>query len=1126
MSRTKINKQPIVKIKYVASLNPSSTTDPKPPAEKFGREVIAAEDIERIYLIELTPRLINELRAVTLDELNAKLEKEKMVLKYKPVSRRKKPVPSVIPESVKVVRRFPSDPLEFLPKLPFQAPTFVHTSKLTAERMKTLALDKNRDIWPEERKLIEHIVGLNERSIAFAEEERGTFRRDYFSDYQMPVLEHEPWTEKNIPLPKGYQEEILRLLHEKRKAGVYEDTQSSYRSRWFCVAKKNGELRIVHDLQQLNSISVMDSGVPPILEEFVESFAGRAVYSVLDMYWGFYARTVDPKSRDMTAFQTPLGPMRIVSLPMGYTNSPAEFQACMMFILQDEVPEKAGVFIDDIPIKGPATEYLGPDGQPETLPENPGIRRFIWEHLNDVHRILWRIGESGGTVSGKKMQLCQREAVIVGHRCSPQGRYPTEDRAEKIKKWPRPTNLKAVRGFLGLCGTVRIWIKDYSIIAKPLVSLTRKGIEFTWGTAQEESFNHLKELVASAPAIRPIDYKSERPVYLSVDSSKYGIGFVLAQEDENGRRVPARYGSLPIHPVEARYAQTKLELYGLFRALKEYSLHLMGIKNLIIEVDAASIIGMLKKPVVQADDAVNRWIAGIRLFRYQKIVHVPGHKHKAPDALSRRGYQEDEPGPDPDPEGWIDDIALMIHAERPPKPVTAWAGIASTLSEKDGELEKTLRFLVTKEAPKFDSSKDLKSFLRQSNRFFLTEEGMYRQVKDRPPQKVIFGDGNRQDLMEDLHEKAGHRGEWAVFEALRLRFYWPQMREDVKYHVASCHDCQVRSTKKMHIPIETTLPSILFQKVYLDVMKMPEAGGKKWIVMCREDIAGVCEGRALAKDNARSIAVFFKEQILYRYGAVAEVVTDNGPSLRGEFEKLAKEFGIKQIKISPYNSQANGVVERGHYTIREALVKACKGDLSKWPQYLQAAIFADRITTRRATGYSPFYLLHGVHPFLPCDLAEATFLCPRFQPGMSTTDLLAARTRQLAKMPTDLARARRTLSQSRFRSKEAFEQKFGRRLIKEAHKVGSLVLVRNVPLENTMAIDRKTQCRYMGPYKVVRRTKGRSYILEELDGSELRTSVAAFRLIPYLKREELGKWKRRIDLRDQIRRSNKKVWEK
>jgi len=92
-----------------------------------------------------------------------------------------------------------------------------------------------------------------------------------------------------------------------------------------------------------------------------------------------------------------------------------------------------------------------------------------------------------------------------------------------------------------------MWIQDYSLIARPLVILTRKYTLFHWGEAQEESFNQLKELVSSAPAICSIDYLSERPVYLSVDSSIHGIGFVLSQEDEKGRRVPARYGSCQGH---------------------------------------------------------------------------------------------------------------------------------------------------------------------------------------------------------------------------------------------------------------------------------------------------------------------------------------------------------------------------------------------------------------------------------------------------------------------------------------------------------------------------------------------------------------------------------------------------
>jgi hypothetical protein len=78
----------------------------------------------------------------------------------------------------------------------------------------------------------------------------------------MPIIDHEPWQDKNIPLPQGYKDEIIRILKEKIDAGVYEEAQSSYRSRWFCVKKKNGELRLVHDLQKLNGVSIRDSGVP------------------------------------------------------------------------------------------------------------------------------------------------------------------------------------------------------------------------------------------------------------------------------------------------------------------------------------------------------------------------------------------------------------------------------------------------------------------------------------------------------------------------------------------------------------------------------------------------------------------------------------------------------------------------------------------------------------------------------------------------------------------------------------------------------------------------------------------------------------------------------------------------
>jgi len=61
----------------------------------------------------------------------------------------------------------------------------------------------------------------------------------------------------------------------------------------------------------------------------------------------------------------------------------------MAFILEPEIPHVAKAFIDDTAVKGPASRYETSTGEYEMIPENAGIRRFIWEHLCDVHRVLY-----------------------------------------------------------------------------------------------------------------------------------------------------------------------------------------------------------------------------------------------------------------------------------------------------------------------------------------------------------------------------------------------------------------------------------------------------------------------------------------------------------------------------------------------------------------------------------------------------------------------------------------------------------------------------------------------------------------------------------------------------------------
>lgn len=516
---------------------------------------------------------------------------------YKTADKRVKPIPGVYPEEARVTRTFPENPLDSLPALSPNPPEFEHTTKLTEERVAALKINPDGFLLPEEEKLFLDIFRMNERALAFTDDERGTFSEEYFSPYIYPTVDHIPWEQKNIPIPPGMRDKVISELKKQMAAGAYEPSQSSYRSRWFCVAKKDGNIRIVHDLQALNAVSIRDAGTLPILDDFVEGCAGRWCYTVLDLYWGFHARKVHPAHRGLSAFHSPLGLLQLTAMPMGYTNSPVEFQNCMLFILQDEIPDVANIFIDDCAIKGPNTNYPDKDGKPETIPENSGIRRFIWEHAQDVHRVLHRVGHAGGTFSGKKTQCSRPSALILGQICSKDGRSPDEGKIKKIQDWPIPKNIHHVRQFLGLCGTVRIWIRDYSHITAPLVELKKKDVAFEMTPRRIAAFEALKTAISSPPVLRSIDYKSDNALILAVDTSIYAVGFILLQDDDEGRRHPARYGSLPLNDREKNYSQPKLELYGLYRALRHWRIYLVGARSLTVEVDAKYIKGMLNSRI-------------------------------------------------------------------------------------------------------------------------------------------------------------------------------------------------------------------------------------------------------------------------------------------------------------------------------------------------------------------------------------------------------------------------------------------------------------------------------------------------------------------------------------------------
>ncbi|KAJ8463434.1 hypothetical protein ONZ45_g17581 [Pleurotus djamor] len=1052
---------------------------------------------------------------------------------YKKVENRIKPVATTLPEQYRIVRRSPPNILEDLRPLPTQPPEFVPGVRYTQERHDAQDIDPDGWLSAEEIKLAHWIIRENESAFAWTEEEKGSFSPEWFDPVVIPTIEHVPWAVRNMPIPPGIYDEVIRIIKDKIASGVYEPSSSSYRSGWFCVLKKDGKsLRIVHDLRPLNAVTIKDASLPPIMETYAESHGGRACYALLDLFVGFDQRLLAERSRDLTTFQTPIGAHRLTSIPMGFTNSMQIQHGDLCFIMRDEMPHVTDPFVDDCPIKGPLSRYELSDGTYETIPENPSIRRFVFEHFTNLHRVIHRMKKFGGTFSGVKLRMCVQKAAVVGHICSYDGREADPKRVEKVRDWPIPRDITDVRGFLGTIGVMRIFIKDFAIHARPLVHLTRKDVPFVFGPEQLQAMKTLSHLASTSPALRAIDHRSQREVILAVDSSVIAVGFVLSQLGGDGKRYPSRFGSITWNDRESRYSQAKLELYGLFRALLACKIWLVGAHNLVVEVDAKYIKDMINNPDILPNAAMNRWVAAILTFTFS-LRHVPAKDHTAPDGLSRRRRLPQDSIDDEDVESWIDEAcgfhlairSLFPKLDFPAFKASSWTNIDSggtwLVDETSPETQPTAEelkttiprspkaiaadkriqlvdsYLRTGSLPPGLEKGHLSKFTRLLVHFFVRDGKLWRKNTQRHPQ-VYIPEQRRLPLIRYAHDSLGHKGIFVIRTRLLDRFWWPMLDADVRWFVKSCHECQIRLPFKLHIPPTPTIPLSLMRRVHIDTMLMPVANKFKYLVQARCSLTGYPEWRALRRETAETLGLFIFQEILCRWGAVEELVTDNGTAFVKALDYLAEKYRIRHIRISPYNSQANGIVERSHRNVRDALMKTVNHDEKRWVEACPAVFWAERVTISKVTGYSPYYLAHGLEPLFPFDIHEATYLIPSPSSTISTSELLALRARQLQKRPEDLERVREHVVKNRLASLDDYFKRFAKTIKSYDFKPGDLVLVRDKQRDGDLSAKHKP--RYNGPMIVVRRTDGGAYVLSELDGTVSSLRFSASRVIPYFPR--------------------------
>ncbi|CAI7860962.1 unnamed protein product [Closterium sp. NIES-53] len=118
--------------------------------------------------------------------------------------------------------------------------------------------------------------------------------------------------------------------------------------------------------------------------------------------------------------------------------------------------------------------------------------------------------------------------------------------------------------------------------------------------------------------------------------------------------------------------------------------------------------------------------------------------------------------------------------------------------------------------------------------------------------------------------------------------------------------------------------------------------------------------------SSRHVAAAFKEQEICRFGACAELLTDQGTEFEGEFKKLLEEAGITHRRTSRYHPQSDGLTERMVQTLKRGLRAYGEQRKRDWDEELHWIAAGYRFGKQAALrDHSPYSLLFGCEPVLP-----------------------------------------------------------------------------------------------------------------------------------------------------------------
>jgi hypothetical protein len=421
---------------------------------------------------------------------------------------------------------------------------------------------------------------------------------------------------------------------------------------------------------------------------------------------GYHQIRLQPEGEHKTAFRTHHGHWEFRVMPFGLTNAPATFQSVMNTMFQHMLRKCVLVFVDDILIYS------------KTMEEHP-------QHISEVFTILT---QHQLVLKKSKCSFAQRSLEYLGHIISGQGVATDPTKIQAVQHWPPPKDVKKLRGFLGLAGYYRKFIRHYGLLSRPMSDLLKKNTQFIWTPSMQQSFDSLKHALTTAPVLALPDFTQGFTV--ETDASGMGIGAVLMQKGH-----PIAYLSKALG-VKDQALSTYEECLALVMAVSEWKSYLQH-RDFTILTDHKSLVHLNEQKLHEGLQQK----AFLKLLGLQyRIIYKKGLDNKAADAMSRQDHQAQ-----------LAAVSMSI-----PK----WMEIVIENYQQDEEAKKLLTELaITGSNEKCYSLVD--GIIKYKGRVWL---GSHTEA--------------HQAILLALHnsELGGHSGITATYNKIKALFAWPGMK--------------------------------------------------------------------------------------------------------------------------------------------------------------------------------------------------------------------------------------------------------------------------------------------------------------------------------------------------------------